>query len=332
MTNVLEFGDFDVENMMYAGATPWHGLGDFVGDEPILSAEAIVRAGLNWTGDDSPLFALSPTGEAVAVESHKAIVRNTDQRVLGVVGKKWAAIQNVDAFGFMDSLVDEGLMRYHTAGSLGKGSRVWMLAKVGDTEVLPGDKVDHYLFLYNGFDGKTSLRVLWTDVRVVCRNTARAALSQGRGEGISIRHTGNLSAKLSQAQDVLGISQSVFDDSANFMKVLADTKMTPRDWVDFCVELVPEPPTDEDGNVSKRGRTRVDNQRQEVTSLFLNGTGSDIPGVSGTAWAAYNAVTEYASFHRATRSSQERRFESLLFGAGNDFVKRGTNLLSEFTA
>ena len=331
MTNVFEFGDFDVESMMYAGATPWHGSGNCVGDKPVLSDEAIRMAELDWTGEPQPLFAFR-NGMAVPVDSHKAIVRSTDEQILGVVGKNWTPLQNVDAFGFLDSLVEDGLMRYHTAGSLARGSKVWMLAKVADSEIVPGDRVDHYLFLYNGFDGKTSLRVLWTDVRVVCRNTARAALSQGRGQGISIRHTANIKQKLSQAQKVLGISQDVFAQSSHFMKVLADTSMTTSSWVDFCLELIPEPATDEDGNVSKRARTRVDNQRREMTDLFLNGTGMDIPGVSHTAWAAYNAVTEYATWHRSSRSSQDKRFESLLFGAGNDFVGRGTKLLSEFAA
>ena len=34
-----------VESMMYAGATPWHGLGRYVGDDALTAEEAIVAAG-----------------------------------------------------------------------------------------------------------------------------------------------------------------------------------------------------------------------------------------------------------------------------------------------
>jgi len=321
----------EVETMMYAGITPWHGLGTYVGDEPLTSDDAIIQAGLDWTVSKRDLFAFAD-GNAVPVDNHKAIVRDTDDRVMGVVGKNYTPIQNLDAFGFMDSLVKEGAMRYHTAGSLSGGRRVWMLGKVGESEIVPQDKVEHYLFLYNGFDGKTSLRCLWTDVRVVCANTARAALSRGEKTGVSVRHTRNAMANIKEAQKVLGLAVDAFSESADFMRTLADTPMPTSDWVDFCLTLVPEPATDEDGNISKRGRTRVDNQRRELTSLFLSGTGVSIPGVAGTAWGAYNALTEYASFHRTTRGSQDKRFESLLLGTGNDFIQRGTDILRDLAA
>ena len=316
----------DLETMMYAGATPWHGLGTYVGDEPVSSEEAIIQAGLDWSVSKRDLFAFA-NESAVAVDDHKAIVRDTDDRVLGVVGKNYTPIQNSDAFGFMDSLVDEGLMRYHTAGSLSGGRRVWMLGKVGQTEIVPNDKLDHFLFLYNGFDGKTSLRCLWTTVRVVCTNTAAAALAQGRKTGVSVRHTKNAMQNIREAQKVLGLAAEAFDESDNFMRSLADLPMTDSDWVDLCLEIFHTPATDDGEEPSKRAITRVDNQRMALTSLFLDGTGSDIPGVRGTGWGAYNALTEYASYHRTTRGSQDKRFESLLLGTGGDFVRRGTEIL-----
>jgi len=321
----------EVETMMYVGPTPWHRLGNYVGDNTLTSEDAIIQAGLDWTVSKRDLFAFAD-GNAIAVDGHKAIVRDTDDRVMGVVGKNYTPIQNLDAFNFMDSLVEEGLMRYHTAGSLSGGRRVWMLGKVGESEIVPKDKVDHYLFLYNGFDGKTALRCLWTDVRVVCANTARAALGRGAKSGVSVRHTRNAMANIQEAQKVLGLAVEAFDESADFMRTLADTPMPTSDWVDFCLELVPEPATDEDGNISKRARNRVDSQRKELTSLYVSGTGSSIPGVRGTAWGAYNALTEYASYYRTTRGSQDKRFESLLLGAGNDFVQRGSEILRTLAA
>ena len=321
-----------IETMMYARQVPWHGLGNYIGEDDLLSADALTASGLDWTVNKQPVYAFTGDGQAISIDDHKAVVRDTDNKVLGVVGNKYVPIQNHEAFTFMDSLVDEGLMRYHTAGSLKGGRRVWLLGKIGETEIVPRDKVDQYLFLYNGFDGKAALRCLWTHIRVVCSNTASAALSHGAKTGVSIRHTGNAASKMQEAHRVLGLANKAFDESNAFLKVLADTPMGTSDWVDLCLTLFPEPVVDEDGKVSKRGRSRVDNKRRELTSLFLDGTGSTIPGVRGTAWGAYNAITEYASFFRTTRGSQDRRFESLMLGTGSAFVKQGTEILRELAA
>lgn len=55
----------------------------------------------------------------------------------------------------------------------------------------------------------------------------------------------------------------------------------------------------------------------EVTDLFEgNGMGSKLPGSRGTAWGAYNAVTEYLTHHRGR--SDENRANNLWFGSIGD--------------
>ena len=319
----------NVETMMYAGRTPWHGDGVYVGEENVYSAEAMVKSDLTWKAHKNPLFAYVD-GEPILVEDRVALVRDSDNSVLSVVSPKYEVYQPDQCFAFMDSLVAEGLMRYHTAGSLNGGKQIWMLAKVGDQEIVPGDKVDNFLFLHNGFDGKNSLRILETDVRVVCQNTARAALS--KGGGISIRHRGSLEAKVAEAREILFESREQFDKSANFYRELAEVPMTSSDWIDLCLEVFPEP-VDVDGKTSSRAKSIVNEKRVTLTNLFLDGTGSEIPGVRGTAWGAYNALTEYASFYRGPKNNPANtRFNTLLIGAGNDFVQRGTNVLQQMVS
>jgi hypothetical protein len=76
-----------------------------------------------------------------------------------------------------------------------------------------------------------------------------------------------------------------------------------------------------------KSQTRAENQRAKLTELFESGVGQNLPGVSGTAWAAYNAVTEYTNYWRTTRGSQERRFESALIGSGADLVRKSVDYL-----
>jgi phage/plasmid-like protein (TIGR03299 family) len=325
------------ETGMYVGATPWHGLGTYVGEEGLRTKDALDRGDLLWTVSKRPLFS---TKEAVLPEhvegtpfgslnlkDYRAIVRDTDNSAYGIVKKDYALFQNEEMGAFADDLIDDGSLRIHTAGSLNGGRQVWLLGKVGSTEIIPKDKVDHYLFLYTGHDGSTAFRCMFTTVRVVCANTAAVALKNSRGQSISIRHTKNMSLKSGEAARVLGISQKAFAESDEFMRKLADVPMPQSDWIDFCMELFPTPVADEDGNVSKRALSISENNRSQLTRLFVGGRGTEIPGVRGTGWAAYNALTEFAGYHRTSRGGKGKRFESLMMGSGAKFVQNGTNIL-----
>ena len=315
----------EIESCMYAGETPWHGLGEYVGDEPVTSKEAIVAAGLDWEVEKRPLWTANDEGEPrIKVDSHMAVVRKTDDSKLGIVGSNYVPVQNRTSFEFMDSLVDEGLMRYHTAGSLRGGQRIWLLGKIGQSDILPQDTLDRYLLLWNTHDGSGALRALFTGVRVVCANTARIALAEGRGEGVYLRHTANIKNRLEKAKQVLGLANMEFERFTDFAKVLAGLKMKAEAFDAFAEHLIPD-------NAALDSNTRAENSRQELQSLFHNGRGQHIPGVAGTGWAAYSAAVEYVNYYRSTRggdSAQERRFEGSLFGSGDQLIQKAVTYLA----
>src|SRR4051812_35786812 len=93
-------------SMMYAGGTPWHGLGTKV-ENTATAAEAIEAANLNWNVVKLPLFA--STGLlGVPVKDKYGIVREdkigkADCDVFGIVGKNYSILQNSEAFSFFDS-------------------------------------------------------------------------------------------------------------------------------------------------------------------------------------------------------------------------------------
>ena len=224
--------------MMFYGEKPWHGLGVEL-DHPATAAEAIEAAGLHYQVELAPMF----TQDGNQVPRRQAVVRTDSKQVLGTVGPGYTPIQNADCFSFLDAVVADGGLLYHTAGALGHGERIWMLAKLpGHIRVKNSEDItDKFLLLHNSHDGSSSLRVHFTPIRVVCQNTLAIAERNARGQGISIMHKGNLEAKVQEAQKVLGLATSFYDDIQVKIDHLASCYPTHDQLQQFFCTLYPDP-------------------------------------------------------------------------------------------
>lgn len=296
--------------MMYAGEVPWHGLGTQLA-EPATAEEAIEVAGLNY---EVQLRSLT-TDDGIPIPKRKATVRSDTNEILGVVGTSYQPIQNQQCFGFMDSVVADGQLRYHTAGALGKGERVWLLGKLpGEIRIKESEDVtEQYLLLSNSHDGSSSLRVFFTPIRVVCANTLGMAERRGKGQGVSVMHKGDLAAKVGEAQEILGLAKRFYDDLEGRINQLASHYPSREQLTRYFEQLYPD---------SDHGKTRrAENVRTELFRLFESGMGQDISETKLTTWSAFNAVTEYVDHHRSTRGTTDterasKRLNSAWFGSG----------------
>jgi len=296
--------------MMFYGKEPWHGLGTKL-DHPATAAEAIEAAGLDYQVELAPLV----TTGGIEVPQRKAVIRDDTKEVLGVVGNSYIPIQNRQCFGFLDAVVAEGQLEYHTAGALGSGERMWLLAKLpGYIRVAGTDDItEKFLLLSNDHSGKAALRAYYTPVRVVCANTLAIAHQKGRHEGISILHKGDLAAKVRETQKVLGLAERFYDDLEEKINHLAFHQPTSEELQNYFKALYPDP--------QEGSNSRAENVRQKLTKLFEEGRGQDLPGIRHSTWAAVNAVTEFIDHHRPTRGGNEleradRRLNSQWFGSG----------------
>jgi phage/plasmid-like protein (TIGR03299 family) len=306
--------------MMFCGEEPWHKLGTKL-ENPATAAEAIEAAGLNYQVELVPLF----TQDGNQVPKRQGVIRADNHQVLGTVGQGYTLIQNAECFGFLDAVVADGGLRYHTAGALGQGERTWMLAKLpGSIRVKNTDDItDKFLLLHNSHDGSSALRVHFTPIRVVCQNTLAIAERNGRGQGISIMHKGDLGTKVRQAQEVLGLATRFYDDIQIKIDHLASYFPTHTQLEGFFKTLYPDP--------AEGKNKRAENVRAEMFRLFEQGIGQDIPGIRHTAWAALHAVTEYVDHRRPTRGQSEwektnGRLQSLWFGSGSRLKAKAWDL------
>jgi phage/plasmid-like protein (TIGR03299 family) len=306
----------NINSMMYVGEKPWHGLGTKL-EKAATSAEAIQAAGLDWKVAKKQLYL---EGGKKVVNAF-ATVREDTGEVLGVVGRVYQPLQNKDAFRFFDAVVGLKEAMYHTAGALGDGECVWILAKLpGLVRVVGDDITEKYLLLTNRHDGWGSATVMFTPIRVVCQNTLNVALS-GREVRATLRHTATIGLRVDEVRRQLGIIHAKFGMFEEAAQRLAAVQLTQQAFKSYLkrVGLAPEDKT--------QASARATKIMEEVTRLFESGKGAELPGARGTAWGAFNAVVEYADFYRATRGKDDGessgRTKSILFGSGATLKQKG---------
>jgi phage/plasmid-like protein (TIGR03299 family) len=290
-----------------AGEAPWHKLGQNVA-ECQTSAEAIKLACLDWRVDLRPVAATLADGTLVDCLDNFATVRNDTNAVLGVVGSSYRPLQNSEAFDFMDGLVGERLAMFETAGAIKGGRQVWVMARLPkEYQIARGDTVCPYALLTSSHDGTSAIRILPTTVRVVCNNTLTLALRQGNGQGLSIIHTHGLKGRLEDARRKLGIVCQRLDEFGEQATALTRRKMNPAELGEYFANLIAD---------------RSDKQQKELLERFacnLENSRNTVGGIGGSAWAAYNAVSEWADHEMrvmgATQADRlNNRLQSIWFG------------------
>jgi len=295
------------DGRMFVNGKCWHNEGVRV-DTNLTSAEAIVTAKLNVPVITKPVYA-EVNGQFFPIEGKNCTMRQDNNAVLGVVGDRYKVLQNVEAFSFFDDVVKTGDAIYHSAGMLGKGERIWILAKLPkDLIVFRDDVVEKYLLLTNSHDGTSTIKMYFTPIRVVCQNTLNASLKNSK-DGISIRHTTNMKFKIEEARKVLGLALDFYGDfEINAIKMTKKTLSENEisSYYDKVLKI------DDMENAS----TRVLNQKEELISLQKNGKGNNIDGLKNTVWTAYNAVTEYIDHYRTVKGGDVNRINSVVFGSG----------------
>lgn len=313
----------EFESGFFVKRPAWHRLGTVVQDAPSIE-DAIRLAGLDWEVKEQPLWAGTPEVGFRAVFSHKAIVREGDRYPLGVVSVKYTPLQNAKAFQFFNPFIEKGHVQLETAGSLKHGKRVWILAKVrgAEAEIVPGDEVKGYLLLSNSHDGSQAVRVQFTTVRVVCMNTLSAAERKGDEQlesCLKVRHTANVEAGLEAVQKAVDITNRTFRASVEAYQALARKSITIVGLKDYVREVMHY-----DGLGLTSGMPKC---WDFIESAYDGGPGSDIHGVRGTYWGAYNAVADFLDHTRG--KSEENRLDSIWFGSGKKIAERALAIALE---
>jgi phage/plasmid-like protein (TIGR03299 family) len=305
-----------IETIAYAGETPWHGLGKRVPNN-LSPYEMLNEAGINWNVVKKPLYYADVDGSPVIAKNKQALVRETDGKLLDVVGDGWHPTQNYDAFEFFNDFCASSQMTMETAGSLKEGRWVWGLARLNDGfELKGGDQVNGYLLFSNPHIWGMSTTVQLTPIRVVCNNTITMALNGFSASGIYRQgHAKVFDTKAADA--TIGLARAKFDTFKEQATILRTKQFNQEQLNAYFAEIFPS-------NDQEKTSRRFDNAMEALETQ---------PGAemgAGTFWQAFNTVT-YLVDHRMGRS-QDNRLSSAWYGQGKNLKLKALDVALKMAA
>jgi phage/plasmid-like protein (TIGR03299 family) len=340
-------------NMLYVGETPWHGLGVRFNVAPTIQDVIVaIRA-------DRRVEMRRLSLDGVPVDAWASVRCEDDgtTTVLGAgLGARYEPMQDADALMAMAPLIDTGAATIETAGYLRGGRMLFACARLADfvADVVKGDMVRGFAALSHAHDGSLGIHCGVTDVRIVCRNTQRAALRKDGANMIKLRHTKGAAQGVGQIAGIIAREREAFGRRVGEYRELARRSMTTAQLKAFVERVFPAAPvkgervwtppagvslTDAmlDGyappandlsisevlaETEKRSRAA-----DEIIRLFEEGRGNELPGVRGTAYAAFNATTEYLSHLRGR--SDDARLIATNYGEARRTTEEALDVLLE---
>jgi len=302
--------------------TPWHREGVVLAEAPKTLDEALVQSGLDWDVTLKPVYHDLGNGDYLEVPGSKLVVREDRNRAVAVVGSRYRPLQNRDALGAVQPLVDNGLATWETAGSLREGRTIWGMIRFNITSPIVqevfADEVVPFGLVSNSHDGSAVVTVRETPVRVVCANTLGMA-EQSRKRRVKVRHTGNVANRTVDA--ALDLWTGIVERYEVCAVQYRQLKGAHLDYAMFK-QLVLQPalpmPVRENfkGDGAQRrfdlAMDRTVRRRAELTGLWTDGIGHT---GDHSAWEAYNALTQALDHGTEDIFPSSNRLQSLYDGS-----------------
>jgi phage/plasmid-like protein (TIGR03299 family) len=307
----------------------WHRLGVVV-DGTLPAREAFRIANADFQVAGWPVF----DADMQPIPGYQAITRMDTGRALSVMTETYKPIQNEALIKIAEALHED--INMDAVCVLSDGKKVTFTARIRGAEgdVVPGDPVQQYLIGCTSHDGSIPFQLLFSPIRVVCQNTLSAALGLASNQryqcnSIRIRHTKNADSLIERLPELVDIRRHQFIGGLDELRHMA---ATPCSMVQFRQYISNVFADQLQGTVNDiRGdkstaRLKVLEDLPAWPSVLHKfegeAIGSDLTASHGTAWGAYQAVTEFIS-HESGRAKDpadaaRKRLESIYWGSASD--------------
>lgn len=296
-----------------------------------VEKQNVYRYSEKHSSPDHPIYDRCVTGAVT--------VRKDTNVELGVVGSDYAVLQNIDAFGMLEPLLDRGAIRLETGGVLRAGADAWVLAQINNAmfpdevrSVLQGE-IAKYILVRTNHTGRAAASVTETDVRVVCANTLAMVEAGGFKTNASIQHVGEVTKRMQLAfeQILSGIIVRTMETARKY-EALRTLQISEPLWESLVMETVQRDPRlaidfKADSIQAEAVVARYEAKRDALKHLWHHGRGHK---GDSSAWEAYNGVAEAVDHRSDLFPVRSTRVQQLMPGGRlHDIKERVFNSLME---
>jgi len=285
------------DSAVYYKQKAWHGLGNVVDDTLSLNS-ALRESGLGWGVEKTN--GISTHG--IWTDEYRATVRTDTQEILGIVSPQYQVVENEEVFRLAEYFSDVATVE--SAGSIQGGRKCYLLLHQDSFDASANDTVERYMALFWGHDGKSSLVVKPTSIRVVCKNTMDMALAQNTQNKLTIKHHGDMDIKMQEAKDIISQYRETGNLFRSQVTTLAQCPISHdalrRFFFDVYQHMNGEIPTQP---------TTPEEEKEHTKAVATIGTWDNTferESVDNPAsyWLAVNAVTNHIQHKQAARGRQ----------------------------
>ena len=282
----------EVDTAHYDRKNPWTTIGTAL-NGPTTVDEILTAADLDWEVET-----VVPVVEGVARPEFRAIRRTDIDQVFGFAKKGYQTVQNREAFGLVQGLLETEAVVVESAGPAKGGRRVWVQACVNRHIEIDGDGMNAYLTVSTSHDGSSGVRANLGFLRLDCMNQM-PALQAGAVSTWSHRHSTNVMAKTDEARRILFQAVEEIDHFEEEVRRLIDTDVTRRRFDQIVSTILPM-----SDNQTPRQRGNVEEKREGVRRMYE----SDRDGgrYAGTGWGVVNAFNSYDQWAKPVKDETNR--------------------------
>jgi len=204
--------------------------------EPVKGgATALRKAAIDWTATAVPLSDLSPSHPGA--ERWVAAIRDTDQNMIGVNGRRHVIVQNSALAELGDAIVQMNAgFSYTGGGAFPSGDKTYLILS-GERNINFGQADDNgfnAILLVNDFNGNSPVTATGFIGRPFCTNQL-SGLARGRKKGsqrlVRVSHTASATWQLAAAKDTLRELVHEMDDTERELQELIKITVTQDDAV-----------------------------------------------------------------------------------------------------
>lgn len=282
--------------------------------EHVSAHQAFQSAGLEWIAEKRQNYFETSSGP-VTSPKHCSIVRNDTEALLGVHGSGYTPVQNSAIVNLLNYLRED--ITIENVLSLRGGAKVFATASIRcEGEIIPGDTIRRYIHAFNSHDGSSSFGVFFSDIRLRCANQLSYITGkhfkneETKGNGLRMKHTSSVTTFAEKLPQLIDLQRRTFDQNLSELRELTKLTLTPelaRRILETTYADKLAKPIRERGCTTTRPRELHDlPEIDKIRSHFSGVTGYGIkePGIAGTAYGLFNAITQYET-HDAGRAKDD---------------------------